>query len=156
MKLASRIAEWIHREHPDAVFVDDGGVGGGVVDRLYQLGFHIVQGVNFGARSDRGTTGKKVADKLTEMWCSARDWIARGYLPVDDRPAEELTSPMFGYDARSALMLERKDSMRRRGVPSPDIADAFALTFAYPVWPRDMEYTQEKDGFAGRSKTTGY
>ncbi|AXI43280.1 hypothetical protein C1J02_16080 [Sulfitobacter sp. SK011] len=156
MKLASRIAEWINRWQPDAVFIDDGGVGGGVVDRLHQLGFRIVRGVNFGMRSDRSSTGETVANKRTEMWCSARDWIARGHLPKDDRLAEELTAPMYGYNAHSALMLEGKDSMRKRGVPSPDIADAFALTFAYPVWPQEDD---QQDGiclFHGQSEVTGY
>ena len=43
MQLAARVADWIHRWRPDAVFIDDGGVGGGVVDRLRQLGFWIAQ-----------------------------------------------------------------------------------------------------------------
>ena len=156
MQLASRIAEWIHRWHPDAVFIDEGGVGGGVVDRLHQLGFHIVHGVNFGARSDRSPTGETVANKRTEIWCAVRDWLSRGRLPDDDRLAEELTSPMYNYDIRSALMLESKDSLRKRGVPSPDIADALALTFAYPVWPHDMQDLQHDEVFQGRSETTGY
>ena len=40
---------------------------------------------------------------------------------------------MYGYNAANALMLEPKADMKRRGIPSPDVADAFALTFAYPV-----------------------
>jgi hypothetical protein len=156
MRLAARIAEWIHRWHPDAVFVDDGGVGGGVVDRLHQLGFHIVQGVNFGMRSDSGRTQENASNKRTEMWLSARDWIAGGALPDDDRLAEELTAPMCGYDAKNALVLERKDSLRKRGIPSPDIAGAFALTFAYPVWPQEDEEEPDTAFDIGGSSTTGY
>lgn len=157
MRLAARIADWIHRWQPDAVFVDDGGVGGGVVDRLHQLGFHIVQGVNFGGRPDSARTGERASNKRTEIWLSARDWVARGSLPDDDRLAEELTAPMYGYDAANALVLERKDSMRKRGIPSPDIADAFALTFAYPVWPQEEDDYGEVEQFGqGRSEVTGY
>lgn len=156
MRLAARIAEWIPRWHPDAVFVDDGRVGGVVVDRLHQLGFHIVQGVNFGMRSDSGRTQENASNKRTEMWLSARDWIAGGALPDDDRLAEELTAPMYGYDAKNALVLERKDSLRKRGIPSPDIADAFALKFAYPVWPQQDEEEPDTAFDIGRSSTTGY
>ena len=67
MQLAARVAGWIERWQPDGVFVDDGGVGGGVVDRLHQLGFHWVKGVNFGASSDCARTGEKAANKRCEM-----------------------------------------------------------------------------------------
>ena len=46
---------------------------------------------------------------------------------------------MYAYNAANALMLEPKADMKRRGVPSPDVADAFALTFAYPVQRWDEE-----------------
>ena len=67
------------------------------------------------------------------MWLSARDWLQRGALPRDELLAAELTAPMYAYNAANALMLEPKADMKRRGIPSPDVADAFALTFAYPV-----------------------
>ena len=90
-------------------------------------------GVNFGGKADRGGEGSKAGNKRSEMWLSARDWLQRGALPKDELLAAELTAPMYGYNAANALMLERKVDMKRRGVPSPDVADAFALTFAYPV-----------------------
>jgi hypothetical protein len=156
MQLAARVAEWIHRWSPDGVFVDDGGVGGGVVDRLHQLGFRQVHGVNFGMRSDCSPSGENAANKRTEMWLSARGWLARGTLPKDDRLAAELTAPMYGYDARNALILERKEVMKKRGIPSPDVADAFALTFAYPVWAQEEEQEVGEAFLYGRSDITGY
>lgn len=67
------------------------------------------------------------------MWLSARDWLPRGSLPKDELLAAELTGPMYSYNAANALLLEPKADMKRRGIPSPDVADAFALTFAYNV-----------------------
>lgn len=93
---------------PDAVFVDDGGVGGGVVDRLRQLGFWIVQGVNFGAKSDNPRTGEKAANKRSEMWLTARAWLESGPLRDDPLLAAELSAPMFGYNAQNALILEKR------------------------------------------------
>ncbi|GHF70718.1 hypothetical protein [Seohaeicola zhoushanensis] len=158
MELAARVARWIQRWQPDAVFVDDGGVGGGVVDRLHQLNFRQVRGVNFGARSDAPRTGERAANKRTEMWLSARAWLAGGHLPKLDRLAAELCAPMYRFDSSNALILERKEDMKKRGIPSPDTADAFALTFAYPVqaW-EDDEDDDGDDGFRyGRNRTTGY
>ena len=61
---------------------------------------------------------------------------------------------MYAYNAANALMLEPKADMKRRGVPSPDIADAFALTFAYPVQRCDEEDEPTLD--FGRCASTGY
>ena len=160
MQFAARVATWIQRWRADAVFVDDGGVGGGVVDRLHQLGFHLVRGVNFGGRSDAGRTGERAANKRSEMWLALREWLERGSLARDDLLAAELTAPMYRYDAHNALVLERKDDMKKRGIPSPDVADAFALTFAYPVQAWGHEEDEEDADWggpgSGRCRTTGY
>ena len=155
MALAAKVAERIGSWVPDAVFVDEGGVGGGVVDRLHQLGHHQVIGVNFGGKADRGGTGANAGNKRSEMWISARDWLQRGALPKDELLAAELTGPMYSYNAANALMLEPKADMKRRGVPSPDVADAFALTFAYNV-ARWGEVEDEAAPECGRSTVTGY
>ena len=154
MQLAAKVAERISHWSPDAVFVDDGGVGGGVVDRLHQLGFREVIGVNFGGKADRGGAGLRAGNKRSEMWLAAREWLQRGALPRDELLAAELTAPMYAYNAANALMLEPKADMKRRGILSPDVADAFALTFAYPVqrWEEEGEPAPE----VGRCAVTGY
>lgn len=156
MQLAARVADRIERWRPDAVFVDDGGVGGGVVDRLHQLGHDIVYGVNFGGKADANRTGEKAANKRSEMWLTARDWLSRGAIPQDDRLALELTAPLFKYDAQNAIVLERKEDMKKRGVPSPDVADAFCLTFAYPVQGGAAAEEHDEWQEVGRSEATGY
>lgn len=155
MQLAARVAHWITTWGPQAIFVDEGGVGGGVVDRLHQLGFSEVRGVNFGGRSDYSRTGEKAANKRSEMWLTARDWLSRGSLPDDELLAHELTAPMYRYDAQNAILLEKKDEMKKRGIPSPDVADAFALTFAYPVHANDEPEYYEEPAY-GVNATTGY
>ena len=62
---------------------------------------------------------------------------------------------MYAYNAANALLLEPKADMKRRGVPSPDVADAFALTFAYAV----QRWEEEEDVWTrdyGRSLVGGY
>jgi hypothetical protein len=154
MELASRVADWIHRFRPDAVFVDDGGVGGGVVDRLHQLGFRFVKGVNFGWKSDAGRTGERGNNKRAEMWLTMREWLKTGAIPDEDLLGEELMGPRYGYDAGNAVTIEKKSDMKKRGVPSPDVADALALTFSYPVMGREED--EEEEVHAGRNATTGW
>ena len=158
MQLSARVADWLHRWQPDACFVDEGGIGGGVVDRLHQLGFGFVQGVNFGGRADYARGGAKSNNKRAEMWLTMRHWLERGSLPKDELLSAELTAPLYTYDAQNAIKLERKEDMKKRGVPSPDVADALALTFAYPVQSLDAneEYDWVEVETTGRSEVTGY
>jgi hypothetical protein len=69
------------------------------------------------------------------MWGMAKRWLDGGALPDDPELAQDLTGVEFGYDARSAIQLESKQDMKKRGLLSPDIGDAFALTFAWPLHP---------------------
>jgi hypothetical protein len=44
----------------------------------------------------------------------------------------DLTSCGYKYDSSGRLVLESKQDLRKRGMPSPDWADAMALTFSEP------------------------
>ena len=139
MSLAGRVADAYTQHDADAVFVDGGGVGGGVVDRLRQLGVPVFD-IQFGSKSDRlGLDDARYANKRSEIWGSLREWIKIGALPAHDELREELVAPTYGFNARDEIQLERKEDMKRRGVASPDIADALALTFAYPVIPSEKK-----------------
>ena len=133
MQLAARVANLILRHQPDAVFVDETGVGGGVVDRLRQLGNSII-GVNFGGKPDGAVDGELVANKRAEMWCRLRAWLmSGGAIPNDPELINDLIGVDYGYTIHNEILLEKKDDMKKRGLASPDAGDALALTFAYPV-----------------------
>jgi hypothetical protein len=129
MTLAAHVAEVIRSWKPDAVFIDEGN-GGGVIDRLRQLG-HGVVGVHFGAKAGR----PRYVNKRTEMWFETRDWLsAGGAIPPDIDLKQDLASPTFKFTAASDVYsLEPKDDVKKRIKRSPDSGDALALTFAYPV-----------------------
>lgn len=112
------------------IFVDGGGVGGGVVDGLRALGFTVVD-VQFGSKS----VDRAYANKRAEMWGRMRDWLAVGCLDAtDNQLATDLCSVEYGYaNNGDAILLESKDSMRNRGLASPDDGDALAVTFAQPL-----------------------
>ncbi len=133
MQLAGRVAE--HVEYLKSlglavvVFVDGGGVGGGVVDRLRQLDYEVIE-VQFGGRAD---DARKYANKRAEMWGRMKDWLAIGMLPEDPALATDLTGVEYGFTPGDQVLLERKERMRERGMASPDDGDALALTFAQPI-----------------------
>jgi len=140
MKLAARVAQVYAEYHAQTVFVDEGGVGGGVVDRLRMLNVPVI-GVDFGSAAD-GTNvddrGTKYANKRAEIWGAMRSWLATASIPEiktgeHTTLVDELTGPNFGLNSREEIQLESKKEMRKRGVPSPNVADALACTFAYPT-----------------------
>lgn len=133
MQLASHVLEHVRTLRSAGlrvvVFVDGGGVGGGVVDRLRQLKLEVVE-VQFGGKAD---DPKKYANKRAEMWGRMREWMATGCLKKDERMATDLTGVEYGFTKSDQILLESKESMKKRGLASPDDGDALALTFAYPV-----------------------
>jgi hypothetical protein len=153
MFLAGRVAELYASYRPDAVFVDEGGVGSGVVDRLLQLGVPVI-GIQFGSRPDRlGVGGEthRFANKRAEMWGGLRQWLRGGCIPDDPSLRSELTGPLYAFNLRDEIQLEKKSDMKKRGLASPDIADALALTFAMPVISKewtDAGHTSDYDPFA--------
>lgn len=136
MRTAGIIAGEINRWNPDVVFIDAVGMGAGVVDRLIQLGHDNVVGVMSGQKADDPSV---YFNRRIEMWHRMGLWMPSADLPgpkdskYAERLRDELTAPEFHYDAKELMRLETKDDMARRGVSSPDVADALALSFAYAV-----------------------
>jgi hypothetical protein len=132
-QIGDLVAHHIDVFHPDAVFIDDsGGYGSGVISRLRGLNYGaIVQPVQFGWSA----LDERFVNRAAEMWWKIRVWLeAGGSLPKDQRYLLELSSRQCDHsNARGKMALETKDQMRARGIKSPDIADALALTFASPV-----------------------
>ena len=134
MQLAARVAQICQDWDPDAVFIDSGG-GAGVLDRLRQLDYDPVE-VPFGGRA---ILEQQFVNRRTEMWWNMKEWIeAGGWIPSDPMLRQELSTPTYWFDAQGRKALESKDDIKKRlqGGASPDIADALALTFAYPVGKR--------------------
>jgi len=141
MFTAGKVAELFVSEKPDAIFIDVGGAGAGAYDRLQQLHIPCI-GVDFGAKPEgtAGTDKQKYANKRASMWGALREWIRLGGgLPNNRELERELIAPQYFYqDKSNAIVLESKKDMKARGQPSPNIADALALTFAFPVGPRQF------------------
>jgi hypothetical protein len=135
MQVAQRVVDEATRLRADGVFIDEGGVGGGVVDRCRQLRLFVL-GVQFGGKSDRSdfaSYGERYANKRAEIWGAMREWLKGGAIEDSDDLRDQLVGPSYGFNARDEIQLERKEDMRKRGIASPDWADALAITFAYSV-----------------------
>lgn len=129
MTLAAKVAEVIRDWRPDAVFIDEGN-GGGVIDRLRQMG-HDVVGVHFGGKAGN----PRYFNKRTEMWFAMRDWLTSGgAIPPDPNLKRDLAAPTYTFTSTTDVyQLESKDDIKKRIKVSPDLGDGLALTFAYPV-----------------------
>jgi len=65
-----------------------------------------------------------------------RQWLkSGGTIPEDQELYSQLTNLQYAYNVRNEIQLERKEDMKKRGLSSPDIADALAITFAQYVAP---------------------
>ena len=133
VELGSLVASLIASESPDAVFIDEGGVGGGVIDFVRHLG-HSCIGVNFGSKPSSSPEGVLVADKRAEMYVLCQQWLRTGgCLPEDSDVYDQLSQIEYYINKKSAIMLVSKEDMRSAGKESPDLIDALVLTFAFPV-----------------------
>lgn len=133
MQVAARVAEAIDEFEPDSVFIDATGMGWGVVDRLHQLNYDMVVGIQTGERADDPDRFKNIR---AEVWYRVREWIRSGGCLPEDRELEtELTEPEYCFDDKQRWVLESKQDMKKRDLASPDGADSLALSFAAPVAP---------------------
>ena len=130
MTLAGLVSQEINDFKPDAVFLDVGGLGGGVIDRLRQIGHQVIS-CNAGGRAIKES---QFSNRRAEMWAAMRDWLRDGgCIPNDQALKADLVSLQYEFDSRNRIKLERKEDLKARGLPSPDIGDALALTFWSPV-----------------------
>lgn len=137
----------IDAEKPARVFIDVGGVGAGVYDRLVEMGYgEIVVAINFGSAPlepqplDENKKPKGgYLNRRAEMWGKSKDWLeepAGVDIPDRDDIQADACAPGYKYDSLTRLVLESKEDIRKRGLRSPDEWDAVALTFAEPVVER--------------------
>lgn len=130
MELVGTIRRIIDKDRPSKVMIDCIGIGAGIVDRLIEIGYECVEGVNV-ARS--ANDKEKFKNLRAELWHDMREWLAQEaavQVPDSDELLGDLTSLGYKFDSSGRLQIESKDDLRRRGMKSPDCADALCLTFA--------------------------
>ena len=147
MATVGKAVALINKTRARSIRIDDGGVGGGVTDRLREVRSQAlnvsplrncgIKPFTFGRKARRP---KKYCDVRTEMWWNLGELLHQAELRIPRHTAlmEQLMAPAMLQDSTGRLRLESKNSMRSRGIASPDLADALALA-AYPdswLWSR--------------------
>ena len=113
---------------PREILVDSIGVGSGVVDRLQELELPV-RGVNV---AEAPSMGETYLNLRSELWFKTKGWLEDRSckLPNNDQLIAELTSIRYSFTSSGKMKAESKDEMRKRGLQSPDLADALCLTMA--------------------------
>ena len=136
MKITGEVVIMIRELRAAAVFIDEIGVGGGVVDRLLELQKEKkipptvrIVGVNV---AEKAKDEEKFADLRSEIWWAARESVdPRGEipfaLPMNDELMAQLAAPKFGIDSSGRIRVESKKDMKKRLGHSPDLGDAYCL-----------------------------
>lgn len=145
MEVAGYCARLLKNHQPAAMFIDVVGLGAGVVDRLLELGWasHVIP-VNGG---ERARDPDHYFNRRAEMWGEMKEWLEQRtvQIPDDDALQADLQGPGFKYDSSQRLALEKKEDMKKRGVRSPDLGDAIALTFAEAISATEMKPLPEQE-----------
>lgn len=133
MEIVGIVHSIIEKESPDKVFIDIGGLGAGVYDRLLELGHRgIVVAVNAGSTP---LNAKIYSNKRSEMWGLLKKWLEDEPCQIPDNDAlhADICGIRYKIDSNSRLVMEQKSEMKKRGIRSPDTSDALCLTFAQPA-----------------------
>lgn len=128
METAGRTVQFINQYHPIAVRIDTVGVGGGVYDRLKEMGYTEIVSMNGGeAPSDT----KQFLNLRAEAHWNLRSLIEQKAIKLPDDPEGILLGQMvsltYKVNSRGKIQIESKEELRARGVESPDRLDAIIL-----------------------------
>ena len=113
---------------PVEIIVDSVGLGAGVLDRLRELGLPA-RGLNV---SERSVQRETYINLRAELWFKCKAWL-EGMdvkIPHDDRLWAELAAPRYHFTSSGKIQVESKEAMKKRGINSPDRADAVCLSLA--------------------------
>ncbi len=142
-------------EYDDYVYVkiDDTGVGGGVTDRLNELKEDPSEGldkmvvipVNFAKKSPKSKSARFYDDIVTWMWANVRELMKdkEVKLPDDSVLVGEFSTRKYYFQSNGKMKLESKEELKKRGLSSPDRADAVALA-CMPVYKKKTDRKEEK------------
>lgn len=142
MEVVGIVARIADEHKPDAINVDCTGIGSGIADRLTELGYPVNR-VHFGEKAFMDDIYLRRKD---EMYGELKKWLQDNpcSLPNDEALKADLTVASYTYDSSRRLVIESKEKIRKRGLPSPDRGDAVALTFAVGIKPKSDKTTKRK------------
>ena len=120
------------RHRPTAIYVDSIGLGAGVADRLLELDLPVIH-VNV---AEASAMSDRFQNLRAELWYSFREWLEGNEVAIDvpenwhEKFIDECVGVNQKFTSTGKVQLESKAEMKKRGVASPNLADAACLTFA--------------------------
>ena len=145
MQIAGKLATIWAEESPDAIFVDKGGLGAGIYDRLLELNIPVI-GVN---NAERARDAERYENKRAEMWYLMKEWFEDQPCRIPNNAAlmSDVCAPEPKTSSNGRKMIEKKEDMKKRQIRSPDGGDALSLTFAEPVAKRAVNNPSASGGW---------
>ena len=131
METAGLVRRYLKLHNASIAGIDTVGVGGGVYDRLAEDNEPVHEMVAAGRPRDYAT----FSNCRAEWYWNFREMLERGELdldPEDEDLLSELAGMQFKIDTRGRIIIESKEDMKKRGMNSPDLADAMVLAFGVP------------------------
>lgn len=150
MEVAAKAVDYYHKNHPVSIMVDAIGVGAGTFDRLIELGLPAKEVIV----SHKPSDPRKYGNLRAQIYGELRDWLYNSADLIDHPELiSQLNSASYTYNAKMQIMLLTKKEIKRMGLPSPDIVDSLALTFAPMVYgfignnvkPRQVRRVQKRN-----------
>jgi len=126
--------------HPSGIFIDGGGVGGGVVDNCRARHLYVTE-VQFGGKDDItgvvfNNSGERYANKRAAMYGAAREWVKTGVLPNDPDLRQAMLAIRYTFNSKDEIQLVGKEDLLEDNPGLElDVLDAFCLTFGGPLAP---------------------
>ena len=132
MQLAGHIAHTIRTSQPLQTCIDEIGIGAGVIDRLKEQGFGI-HSINV-SKPPINDEKRLYANRRAQTYWQLRELFEQRQIRIPNHPQllGQLAALRYTYDSSGRLLIESKEQIRRRGLPSPDHADALMLSYAQP------------------------
>lgn len=148
------IGRIIDQDKPQRVCIDRGSMGQALISSLRNQKRRysdVIKGIDFGGKSKHKMANPNRAgpfNKRAEMYGKAKDWLTEGgSIPDDDDFASDLAVNQIKYRANNDWLLRSKVELKAEGHRSPDLADAFVLTFAVEEWFEDWESPKSNPSF---------
>lgn len=129
MSLVGEIMNLVKEFKPSVVKVDADGLGAGVVDRLREQGVTVMEIHGGSEAREKG----RFKNLRSELFWTLRERFEDGSIVIenDEELIAQLMSLRYRVSSDGRIEIETKDEMRRRGMKSPDRADALAYAFGY-------------------------
>jgi len=115
-------------EKPQNIYIDSIGYGMAIVDRGEELGLPVI-GINV---SEASSMKQQYLNLRAELWFNLKQFLENRdcKIPRDEKLIQEMLAPRYSYTSSGKIKIESKEDMKKRGVNSPDRADAVCLTLA--------------------------